>query len=280
EFQCGPAALATVLAASGVEVTPEALAPKVYLPERKGSFQAELIGAARRYGRMAYRLPEIGDALIAELAEGRPVLVLQNLGLARRPVWHYAVLIGYDADENVAILRSGRERRLAMRWQRFARSWHTAGRWAISTFAPGIVPESVDSARYQEAAAGLEAAGQNDAAARAWDAWLARMPDEPYAWLGRGNLAYERRDFAAAAEAYARAVELAPADAAMRNNLAQVLSEAGCHDEARRQAARAVSLAEGSELEKLVGETRAAIHAAADRSGRPACAFPDRAWPD
>ncbi|MEO7385334.1 MAG: hypothetical protein ABIX37_00195, partial [Gammaproteobacteria bacterium] len=35
--QCGPAALATVLGASGVIATPDELAPLVYLPGRRGS---------------------------------------------------------------------------------------------------------------------------------------------------------------------------------------------------------------------------------------------------
>src|SRR5437868_6842253 len=40
EYQCGPAALATVLNTFGVKVTPEELVPEVYLPARKGSLQA------------------------------------------------------------------------------------------------------------------------------------------------------------------------------------------------------------------------------------------------
>src|SRR5688500_17642349 len=75
---CGPAALATVLGASGVAITPEALLPQVYLPGRKGSLQLELIGASRRAGRIPYRVERTPEALLAELQAGRPVLVLQN----------------------------------------------------------------------------------------------------------------------------------------------------------------------------------------------------------
>jgi len=39
EYQCGPAALATLLVSSGVSTTPEALVPQVYLPARKGSLR-------------------------------------------------------------------------------------------------------------------------------------------------------------------------------------------------------------------------------------------------
>ncbi|MGA0033840.1 MAG: hypothetical protein ACO3HA_10980, partial [Burkholderiales bacterium] len=43
EYQCGPAALATVLAYSGAAATPEVLVPQVYLPGREGSLQTEML---------------------------------------------------------------------------------------------------------------------------------------------------------------------------------------------------------------------------------------------
>ena len=56
EYQCGPAALATALASFGVKVTPEELVPQVYIPERKGSLQVEMLAAARRHGLVSYQL--------------------------------------------------------------------------------------------------------------------------------------------------------------------------------------------------------------------------------
>ncbi|MGH8251275.1 MAG: PA2778 family cysteine peptidase [Steroidobacteraceae bacterium] len=277
DFQCGPAALATLLVASGVEVTSDALTPQVYIPGRRGSLQAELVGAARRHGRLPYVLASTADEMIAELVAGRPVLVLQNLGAMRLPRWHYAVLIGYDAGKNVAILRSGRKERLEMRWQRFAGTWHRGGRWAITTLEPGLIPPHADPDRYVEAVAGLEAAGKLEAAAASYDAALARWPQSSHAWLGRGNVAYGQGDLPAAASAYARAIELAPGDAAPRNNLAQVLADANCIAEARRQSARAEELAAGTPLAATVGELRAKL---ATASAEAACSLTGRLWPD
>lgn len=278
EFQCGPAALATVLGASGVHVEPGALAPQVFLPKRRGSLQAELIGATRRHGRLAYLLPETGNALLAELTEGRPVLLLQNLGVRQIPIWHYAVLVGYDTDANVAVLRSGRRERQEMRWQKFARSWDRAGRWAMTAIAPGVVPAQAEASRYLEAAAGIEAAGNREAAAQSYDAAIARWPDEPFAWLGRGNVAYATGDRAGAADAWARAVTLAPGDAAARNNLAQVLIDSGCIDEARRQFGRARAVAAGTALSATVEATGVQIEAAVHTAAQ--CSLAGRHWPD
>lgn len=278
DYQCGPAALATLLTASGVEVAPGTLAPEVYLPERRGSLSIELVGAARRHGRLPYVLATTADEMVQELEAGRPVLVLQNLGATRLPRWHYAVLIGYDADRNVAVLRSGRERRLEMKWQRFAGTWHRGGRFAMTTLRPGEIPVHAEPARFIAAAAGLEAAGQRRAAAAAFDAAIARWPTAPHAWLGRGNVAYADGDRAAAADAWSRAIMLDPADAAARNNLAELLLEAGCLDESRRQVERASALAQGTALESAVSESRSKINATVRAASR--CQFEDRAWPD
>jgi len=277
-YQCGPAALATLLHASGVTATPDDLKPQVYVPGRRGSLQAELIGATRRHGRLPYVMPPQAQELVAELNEGRPVLVLQNLGATRLPVWHYAVLIGYDADRNVALLRSDTRERVEMRWQKFARTWHLGGRWAITTLKPGVVPEHADAAQYVEAAAGLEAAGRHEEASLAYDAAIARWPDAPLAWFGRGNAAYGKGNLVVAADAYLRAIELSPRDPAARNNLAQVLADANCLPEARSQLARAMALADGTALAAAVAESRAKIETRSPVAA--GCGLPNRAWPD
>ncbi len=278
DYQCGPAALAMLLRARGVEVEPQALAPQVFIPGRLGSLQAELIGAARRHGRLPYLLATTADELIAELVEGRPVLVLQNLRASRWPKWHYAVLIGYDAKRNVALLRSGKDERLEMRWQRFAGTWHRGGRWAFTALEPGVIPLHADASRYVGAVAGLEAAGQLRAAAISYDAALARWPEQHLAWLGRGNVAYAEGDRPAAADAYLRAILLVPSDAAARNNLAQVLADSHCLAESRRQVERAVALAEGTALAGAAEETRAKVLAMPPSA--ESCQLEGRIWPD
>ncbi len=278
EFQCGPAALATLLVASGVDVSPAALASEVFIPGREGSLSLELIGAARRHGRLPYVLATTAHEMIAELEAGRPVLVLQNLGAGPLPVWHYAVLIGYDAKRNLALLRSGREQRLEMKWQRFAGTWHRGGRFALTTLPPGVIPGHADAARFVDAAAGLEVAGQRRAAAEAYDAAITRWPGEALPWLGRGNLAFSQGDRPAAADAYLRAIQLAPNDAAARNNLAELLLDAGCLDESRRQVERAAALAAGTAIKTAVADTRAKIEATPPTAAR--CQLADRAWPD
>ena len=140
EYQCGPAALATVLGASGVPITPEALVPQVYLPGRQGSLQPELVAATRRAGRIPYLVDQDPSALLEELHAGRPVLVLQNLLVRSVPRWHYAVVVGYDAPRQKLLLRSGQNRLRRESVEMFESTWRHGEFWMLSVHRPGEIP--------------------------------------------------------------------------------------------------------------------------------------------
>lgn len=272
QYQCGPAALATVLSASGAAVTPEALVAEVYLPGRRGSLQPELVAAARRYDRVPYVLPPDEDALIATVAAGLPVLLLQKLGAGPVPGWHYAVLVGYDAPRDRFVLRSGTERRKEMSGPQFLATWDRAGRWAMVALQPGVLPPEADFARYMEAVAGLEAVGRGEAAAPAYAAAARRWPAEPLPLLALANLDYARGDLVAAERGFHAAVQLDPQDAAARNNRAEVLRQLGCLTAARREVEAARALASGGPLASTVESTARQIaeQAQGDAVGCPA----------
>lgn len=82
EYQCGPAALAMVTSWARVPVVPEQLTPGLFLPDKKGSLQVEMMAVPRQYGILAYALaPQLAD-LLHEVSAGHPVLVFQNLALS------------------------------------------------------------------------------------------------------------------------------------------------------------------------------------------------------
>ena len=255
DYQCGPAALATVLRASGVDATPEALVPQVYLPGRQGSLQTELIAATRTHGRMPYLLAPDLEEIAAEVAAGRPVLVLQNLLLRSLPQWHYAVVIGYDREKEQIILRSGTTQRLVVSTRKFQKSWALADRWALLPLQPGDAPARPDLDRYMAAAAGLEATGRVEAATASYSRAQSLWPEAALPWLGLANLAYARGDLAVAGRAYTEAIEREPTNAAARNNLAETLARRGCVKDAKREIVRALEFAQGTSLEQAVMET-------------------------
>ncbi len=81
---CGPAAPATALNTTGLTTEPDVLAQRLYTPGREGTLQTEIITGGRRQGRLALRLRTLSQAFV-NLAQGRPVLILQNLALDIAP---------------------------------------------------------------------------------------------------------------------------------------------------------------------------------------------------
>ncbi|MEA2078628.1 MAG: PA2778 family cysteine peptidase [Pseudomonadota bacterium] len=227
-YQCGPASLATVLNFQGVEVSPQQLQALVYLPERKGSLQAEMLAAAAHYGRLAVRIPPSMDSLLLELSSGNPVVVLQNLGLGSLPVWHYAVAIGYDLEKDEIYLRSGKDKRRAHGFRVFLKTWSRSNYWAMLVVSPGTVPVSATEKDYLTAASALERRKNHDAALQAFEAASRRWPDNYLAWAGTGNAAFSLSRFSEAEQAYRQALRLKPDRASIMNNLALALTERGC----------------------------------------------------
>ena len=243
EYQCGPAALAMALNAAGIGVTPEVLTDEVYIPGRKGSLQVEMLAGARRHGLLAYELaPELKDVL-AEVAAGNAVIVLQNLGLwAFHPYWHYAVVIGYDLEKKQILLHSGAKARRAMAIGLFEFLWIDGGRWAMVALAPGHLPASAREADYGSAAAALEQSGRVAEAHRAYATLLGRWPGDLVGLMGLGNSAYALGHKAEAETAFRSATAAHPLAAAAFNNLAQTLADQGKLEAALEAARKAVSL--------------------------------------
>ncbi|MEZ5934701.1 MAG: PA2778 family cysteine peptidase [Alphaproteobacteria bacterium] len=259
---CGPAALAMMLGWSGIDTDPATLAPAVYTPGREGTLQTDIVQAARRAGRLAVPVKSLED-LLRELDAGHPVLVLQNLGLERWPVWHYAVAMGYDLDSETLYLHSGREPRFATDFDDFEASWRSSRRWALTVTGPDDLPVTLTQAEGLEAANGLEQAGQNAAAGLAYGALLGRWPDSLAALMGFGNARYAAGDIEAARKTFRQAVTLHPQAADAWNNLAVSLADEGRLAAALDAAREAVRL--GGPNEAVARQTLAELEAATDK---------------
>jgi hypothetical protein len=259
DYQCGPAALATVLVASGIQVSADDLVARVYLPGRKGSLQPELLATSRSYDRLPYVLEPALPALLTEVSAGHPVLVLQNYGIESVPFWHYAVVVGFDAERDHIVLRSGTDQRLVMSARRFMGTWQRAGSWAIAVLRPDDLPASVQRDRYLEAAAGLEATHRFEAAAQAYAAALQRWPDDTTALLGIGNVKYAGGDLAGAEAAYREVLRIDATHAVAGNNLAQTLLDRGDPRAALEEIAAARASLTDQRLAPLLEQTEQAI---------------------
>jgi len=234
QYQCGPAALATVLQTHGVKTTPEKLSGQVYIPEREGSLQIEMAVAARRHEMLPYKLePRLID-LFTEIAAGNPVLVLQNLGLDWYTKWHYAVVIGYDANRHEIILRSGATRRWITPFEVFERTWKRADFWALVIVPVGEIPRTAEPLRYLKTAYAFEETGNPELAFKAYQSASMQWPDVAVTWITLGNMAFDNHDWPEAIKAFNTASILEPGSITSWNNLAYALHANGCGTQAQR----------------------------------------------
>jgi tetratricopeptide (TPR) repeat protein len=242
------------LAHTGAKVTPDEVAGQVFLPGRRGSLHVEMLAATRRHGKVAYVLEPVLDHLLHEIADGTPVITLENQGPPLIPQWHYSVAVGFDLDRAEIKRHTGASQARREPLVVFDYFWAKARRWAMVAMPPERIPVTASELRYAEAVAALErVAGQTANAARAYGAMLARWPHSLAAWMGRGNTAHAAGDLNGAEAAFRRAVQLHPDAVAAHNNLAQTLLDLGRVTEARAAAERAVRL--GGPLQARAQET-------------------------
>ena len=240
-YQCGPATLAMALTWSGQKISSERLKNQVYTPARKGSLQMDMVGATRRHGRIAYEI--LGpDAIFPELAGGHPVIVLQNLGLSWLPVWHYALVIGYDFNKEIIILHSGVSERKVMPYDTFAKTWSRSNYWGLLVLEPHKIPVVVSEKKYLLAIFGLERSRRFQAAAKGYQTALGRWSHSLGAAMGLGNCYYAMGDLDASEDAFRTAVSNHPQAGEAYNNLAQVLLEQGRKHEALEAIQKAIAL--------------------------------------
>jgi tetratricopeptide (TPR) repeat protein len=238
-----------------VKVTPEQLVPEVYIPERKGSLQIEMLAAARRHGLVSYQLaPRFADVL-TEVAAGNPVIILQNLGFSE--AWHYAVVIGYDYKWGKLYMRSGTTRRRVMAFGINEVVWLRSGYWAMVALPPDRIPATADENRWLTAVAALERTGDARAARTAYQTFLQRWPDNVGAAIGLANTYHALGELRDAETVLRHAANIDPDSVIVLNNLAQTLSDDGRNAEALPIIDRAASL--GGPYASAVEETRKTI---------------------
>ena len=205
--QCGPAALATALGAVGVPIAPEVLGTAVFVPAREGSLQIEMLAAPRRHGHIATRIRPDLISLLREVAAGQTPVVLLNLGLSIQPLWHYAVVVGYDLPAGQILLRSGTVKREVMPLSTFEHTWARSSQWAFVVLPPDRLPAQADEAAVTEARVAFERVAPAPQAAQAYRTALKRWPDSLLLGLGLGNALYAAGALADAEAAYAQVAQ-------------------------------------------------------------------------
>ena len=241
KYYCGPASLAMMLSWAGIPASQEDISDLIYTPGREGTLPIDILSGSRRKGALAVEVNTLHD-LFTEIASGHPVLVFQNLGLKYFPLWHFAVVIGYDLTEREIILHSGLDSRRVTDLYAFERTWKRADYWAVTVTTPDRLPAAAKELSVLKAASGLEQAQQYEPAISAYHAIAGRWPQSIIAQIGLGNTYYELDRYSEAIVAFQKATQMDNSSAAAWNNLANALAAQGKYKDAIAAARKAVAL--------------------------------------
>jgi hypothetical protein len=257
DYECGPAALAMLLAFDGVPASTETLIPEVYVPGRQGSLQAEMLAAPRRHGAVSLRLAPRLEDVLREVEAGSPVIVLQDYGFWPLRIWHYAVVVGYDRTAGKVVLRSGLRERLEMPIPVFEYTWRPSSYWAMVALPADRVAATAEEGAWLDAVAAVDRVSTRAVARKAYLALLKRWPDSLNAAIGLANVHYAEGDLASSENVLRDAATKHPDAVVVLNNLAQVLADQERYVEALQLIDDAI--ARGGPFLAAAEETRARI---------------------
>ena len=226
----------------GKNLNPNQLAKDVFTPGRKGSFQAEMKAAVRKRGFLAYELTPELVYLLAEVSVGHPVIILQNKAIKYYPIWHYAVVIGYDLNKKQIYLHTGANKNYVVSMSVFEHTWKRANRWAMVILPADTLPNDRNQINILQAAVDLEEVGQIQAANQAYQAITKRWPEGFVAVMGAANTHLTLGNPQQATTYYLRAKEIKPQRADVYNNLAYSLLAQSCYQSSINAIQCAISL--------------------------------------
>ena len=242
EYFCGPTTLSEVFNYYGHNVSPDNLAPDTFIPAKQGTLQIEMLAATRQQGLLAYSSRSDMTQLVQLINEGKPIIVLQNLSIEWFPMWHYAVVKGYDLDAQEFILHTGVTPDHRMSYELFERTWQRAKYWMLSAVPAGDTSKYFEPFIYINAAHDLLTVGQSEAAIASLKAATQQWPD---AWLAYFLLAnhYLGQDLNQSLNWFSQGYAVAEQQAMYLNNYAYALSLAGCQQRAKEMIEQALKLA-------------------------------------
>lgn len=130
EFQCGPAALASVLNFWGLSITPDEIAKEIFSKSARGTLTIDMLLYANKKGLFSAQYKGGWEDLKEKINRGYPLIVLVDYGI--KPFFqanHFMVIIGYN--EKGVIANSEKKENLFIEKEEFLELWEKTDYWTL-----------------------------------------------------------------------------------------------------------------------------------------------------
>lgn len=241
-YYCGPTTLAEIFEFNGIKLSPEEIAPQLFIPGRKGSLQLEMVAAIRQQGLLAYSERSHLEQLITLVNLNIPIIVLQNLGLDWYPLWHYAVVKGYDLNTQEIILHSADTANRRVDLALFERTWQRANFWSVIALPAQHRLKELNAFNYLKAAQDLLLVGQTYAGIVHLEKATQLWPEQWLSYFLLGNY-YLTHDIARAVNWFEQGLPFALKETNYLNNYAYALFKNKQINQAKSMIEQALKLA-------------------------------------
>lgn len=233
-WHCGPATLSMLMQFYGYDALQSDIADAIFDETKLGTFQTDMLAYLRSQSFLAYELaPQLKDVIHA-VADGYPVIVMQNLGFngvgGVFAKWHYALVVGYDLKQQEMILHSGPFEYYHLPFKTFERTWARSGYWAVVAWPVQreVKAKWIEPNKLLKALIDVDELGHMPNPIQIYTSFTASHPNQPRAWFRLGNHQYPQ-DKLTSLRSFANAVRFASkVEPSHWNNLAFVAHEQGC----------------------------------------------------
>lgn len=232
ENMCGPVVLKMATSFSAPQYSLAELKKMTFREEVNGTFQSDILAAARRMGLTPYRVSH-SHQIWRQINDGRPVMVFQNLAVSWLPAWHFSLVVGYNASLDKVYLHTGTEALQSLGLKRFLATWERGEHWAYVVSDPSDIPSSAPFSEALDNAMLLENIGQTQAALRVYLAMTEQFPDRFEPHLGLAQISFAQGRLPEALQEAEIALSKSPAHPALLFNLSVLYFKNGQTQKAR-----------------------------------------------
>ncbi|WP_281951393.1 PA2778 family cysteine peptidase [Nitrosophilus kaiyonis] len=224
EYFCGPASVLMILKywhkKGDIKDIPkyDEIIKRLYVPSKKGAYQIEIKSAIRDYNLLYFEKKTNIDEILKAVDKNIPVLVLLNLAFENYPMWHYAVVSGYDLRKREIYLHS-RKKYEVLSFYNFYNLHKKANFWTLFIVPNDFDLDFISKKDFLRTAVELENAKKYALAIKAYLNFLKKYPNDKDLLFGLANCYFLSKKYKKAKNIYLKIINIEN-DPLVYNNLA------------------------------------------------------------